>query len=125
MQSLLFALNAVAPIVLMVAIGYFLKRYGFMTESFAKTANKLVFRVFLPCMLFLNVYKIQDLGGMDFSYVVYVLLATVFIFLLAIPATLSVPKIRGDVVRCCRASFAPIMPSSGSRWHSLCLVMMV
>ena len=92
MQSLLFALNAVAPIVLMVAIGYFLKRYGFMTESFAKTANKLVFRVFLPCMLFLNVYKIQDLGGMDFSYVVYVLLATVFIFLIAIPATLSVTK---------------------------------
>ncbi|MBQ4082595.1 MAG: AEC family transporter [Clostridia bacterium] len=92
MQSLLFALNAVAPIVLMVAIGYFLKRHGFMTESFAKAANKLVFRVFLPCMLFLNVYKIQDLSGMDFNYVIYVLLATVLAFLIAIPATMSVTK---------------------------------
>ena len=65
MDSLIFAINAVAPIIAMVAIGYILKRIGFMTPEFAKAANKLVFRLFLPAMLFLNIYNIQALGGMD------------------------------------------------------------
>ena len=55
MDSFLFALGAIAPIILMTAIGYFLKKAGFITENLAKALNKLVFRVFLPTMLFLNV----------------------------------------------------------------------
>ena len=58
MESLIFAINAVAPIVIMVAIGYLLKKAGMIDKNFAKTANKVVFRVLLPAMLFLNVYKI-------------------------------------------------------------------
>ena len=48
MESFIFALNAVAPIILTVAIGYLLKKIGMMNEDFAKKANKIVFRVFLP-----------------------------------------------------------------------------
>ncbi|MBO5898829.1 MAG: AEC family transporter [Clostridia bacterium] len=92
MDSLIFAINAVAPIIAMVAIGYILKKIGFMTPDFAKAANKLVFRLFLPCMLFLNVYRIEDLGGMDFGYVIYVLLAVLVIFLVALPLILAVTK---------------------------------
>lgn len=92
MDSLLFAINAVAPIIAMVAIGYILKKIGFMTPDFAKAANKLVFRLFLPCMLFLNVYRIEDLGGMDFGYVAYVLLAVLAIFAVTLPLTLVVTK---------------------------------
>ena len=92
MDSLLFAINAVAPIILMVAIGYILKRLGFMTKDFAKAANKLVFRLFLPAMLFLNVYKIQDLSQMQFNYVFYVVAAVLVIFALAIPAVMAITK---------------------------------
>ena len=55
MDSLIFAINAVAPIILVVAIGYLLKKKGFMNAEFARAANKLVFRIFLPSMLFLNI----------------------------------------------------------------------
>ncbi len=92
MDSLIFALGAVAPIVIMVAIGYCLKRIGFMNELFSKMANKLVFRVFLPVMLFLNVYRIESLGGIDYSYIIYVLCALLVIFALSIPAVLLVTK---------------------------------
>lgn len=92
MDSLIFAINAVAPIIAMVAIGYFLKRIGFMTADFAKAANKLVFRLFLPTMLFLNVYKIKDLGGMDFGYIAYVLLAVLVIFAVTLPLTMVVTR---------------------------------
>ena len=80
MESLVFAFNAVAPIVAMVAIGYFLKKAGIVGKDFAKTGNKLVFRIFLPVMLFSNVYKIENLGSIDLGHVWFSLVMTVLIF---------------------------------------------
>ena len=48
MDSLIFALKAVTPLVALVAIGYFLKKVGLMDGDLAKQINRLVFRVFLP-----------------------------------------------------------------------------
>ena len=48
MQSLLFALQAVAPIVGMIALGYVLKKLQFLDGEMAKRINRLVFRLFLP-----------------------------------------------------------------------------
>ncbi len=94
MDSFLFALNAIAPIVLTVAIGYFLKRIGWMRAELAKPINKLVFHVFLPAMLFLNVYRIEDLGGMDFGYVLYTVVALLFIFAASIPLVMRIAQKR-------------------------------
>lgn len=94
MDSLIFAFEAVAPIIMMVAIGYILKRLGLMDQSFAKKANKLVFRLFLPVMLFLNVYRIEDITSMDFDYVGYAVAIVLIIFALAIPAVMLVTKKR-------------------------------
>ena len=80
LSSFVFAINAVLPIILMVAIGYILKRIGFITPEFVKMGNKLVFRIFLPAMLFLNVYGIEDLAEIDITYVIYAVLATVTMF---------------------------------------------
>lgn len=92
MDSLIFAVNAVAPIILMIAIGYFLKRIGWIGASFASTANKLVFRVFLPAMLFLNVYKIDNIGGIRLHYVAYCAVALLIIFFLSIPLVCVVAR---------------------------------
>ena len=40
---LLTAVNAIAPIVLMIALGYFLRQKGMLGEGFLKNGNKLVF----------------------------------------------------------------------------------
>ena len=81
MDSFIFSVSAVAPIVLMVLIGYFLKSIGMMNDQLAKDANKLVFRVFMPVMLFLNIYKIKDLSGFNFGFIGYVLIALLIILL--------------------------------------------
>ncbi|MBE6696323.1 MAG: AEC family transporter, partial [Ruminococcaceae bacterium] len=73
MESLIFALEAVMPIILMVAIGYIIKKIGFLTVDMRKVINKLVFRIFLPVMLFLNVYKIESLSLIEFDYILYAL----------------------------------------------------
>ena len=89
MSDIVFALNATLPIVLMVCVGYFLKRIGMLDGTLAKAMNKLVFRVFLPTMLFLNMYKIESLARVNFTFVWYTLVATVVLFLIAIPSVMA------------------------------------
>ncbi len=91
-DSLLFAVNAVTPILVTVAIGYLLKRMRFMDEAFTKAANRLVFHVFLPAMLFLNIYRIEDLGDMEPKFILYGVLGLLAIFLVAIPLAMTVTQ---------------------------------
>ena len=96
MTSLIFALNAVLPIVSIAVIGYLCKRVGLISVSTAKEMNKIVFRLLLPCMLFLNVYKIDTLSGFDFGYVWFALVITLIIFLVGIPLCMLVTKNNGQ-----------------------------
>ena len=93
LDSLYFAFNSVASIAALVLLGYLLKRVGFISADFSKQANRLVFRLFLPAMLFLNVYKINDLGSVNLTYAVYAVVAVACLFLLFIPI---VPLVSSD-----------------------------
>lgn len=95
MESLIFSINAILPIVILVALGYILKKIKFFSGEFIKTANKVVFRVFLPAMLFLNVYKIEALNTIDLSYVFYVI-AVVFVVFGVNLFTVRAITARGD-----------------------------
>lgn len=94
MNSMIFALNAVAPIILMIVLGYILKKLKLMTADFSKMANKLVFKLFLPAMLFLNVYKIETSKDLDFSYIIYVFVCVLVFFILAFPMVILCSKER-------------------------------
>ena len=85
MESFIFATNATLPIVIMVLIGYFIKRIGILKPDAAKVVNNVVFRVLLPAMLFLNIYKIEDLGAISLNYVWYVLGFTLLLFFVFLP----------------------------------------
>lgn len=51
----LYAFSAVMPIFIVAFVGYALKNKNFLTDEFVKVADKLVFNVMLPCLLFTNV----------------------------------------------------------------------
>jgi len=91
-EDLIFSINAVLPIVLLVCIGYLLRRLGVLPLSVTGVMNKLVFRVFLPAMLFLNVYNIQSFSQTSFDYIFYVLIFTVCIFFVGIPTVMLITK---------------------------------
>ena len=95
MDSFIFAINAVLPIVLMVAAGYAIKRFGIIDSSVAKSVNKIVFRLLLPCMLFLNVYSITDISSIDASYIIFGVVASLAVFLAAFVTSGFVEKERG------------------------------
>lgn len=92
MNSFLFAISAVAPIIITVAIGYLIKKTKLANADIAKALNRLVFRVFLPCMLFLNVYKMDSIGEIDLGYVAFALTVLLVIFALGIPCVMLVTK---------------------------------
>lgn len=91
-SSFVFAASAITPIFALMVLGYLIKRAGLVEGGFVKNANRLVFRVFLPASLFLNVYRIPAIGGFDFTYVGYALAVIFLVFLLAIPAVILVTK---------------------------------
>ncbi len=83
-NAFIFAANSVMPIVILIVLGYILKRVGLLTKEFLDVGNKLTFRVLLPVMLFCNVYGIERLGDINIGFVLYGVLAVVAVFLLAV-----------------------------------------
>ena len=108
----LTAVNAILPIVLLIAIGYLLKRVKFLSKEFLKIGNKLVFNVCLPAMLFVNVYSIDDLSGVNWGLVIYCVVAVLVIFCIGLVVSVLTTKIsnrRGVILQCCfRSNFAII-----------------
>lgn len=69
LDTILFSVNAVAPILLLVLLGYLLRRGGLFNDSFLRIANRLVFRICLPVLLFCNVYHIEGLAAIRWDLV--------------------------------------------------------
>ncbi len=91
-DAFIFAANAVLPIVLLIVLGYVLKRIGLLSAQFLDVGNKLTFRVLLPAMLFYNVYNIGSLKDINVAFVLYGIGAVVVIFFLAIAVTCAFTK---------------------------------
>ena len=106
------ALNAVAPIILLIALGYILKQKNFLSDSFLQVGNKLVFKLMLPSMLFINTYSIPSLADIRWDITVYSSLAVLLIFCLSLFTAISttpVPQRRGVILQCCfRSNFVII-----------------
>lgn len=106
------AFNAVAPIVLMIALGYILRQKGMLGDGFLKNGNKLVFKLCLPSMLFVNIYSIGSLADIHWDIVLYGSAALCVLFLLGMGVALLTtpePKCRGVVLQCSfRSNFAII-----------------
>lgn len=61
MDNLIFSLNATVPVFLLMILGLFLKKIGWINDDFADKMNKFVFRLPLPLVLF------KDLATVDFK----------------------------------------------------------
>ena len=80
MQALLYALNAVAPLCLLMALGYLLKHGGIVDAPFLKKGNELVFKVLLPVLLFDNVRKFDIIENFTGRAVIFTLAATLALY---------------------------------------------
>jgi len=111
-EILLTAVNAVLPIVLIILLGYLLRRVGFFNDGFIKTGNKFVFRFCLPCTLFINVYSMSATGAVPWDVAIYCVVMVTVLFLLGMAVSVLTTKDRsrrGVIWQCCfRSNFAII-----------------
>lgn len=110
-KIILTAVNAVLPIILLILLGYALKRIKLLNKEFLKIGNKLVFKVLLPVMLFINVYN-ADFKSFRWDVILYSLIVIVIIFGLGFLTSILITKRndrRGVILQCTfRSNFAII-----------------
>lgn len=80
----MFAANAVLPIVIVIAVGFFLRQKGFLGGKFFSDANRLMFKVALPVMLFYNIYNIESISEIKLSTVLFCLVCVTVLFLIGL-----------------------------------------
>lgn len=97
MGDILFAFNIVAPIFIMVAAGYFFTQIKLWNAEFLKVGNKVCFTVFLPVLLFYNIYKSNFSDIFNAKLIVFIIAAVTVLFLLAV---LFIPLMIKDRARC-------------------------
>jgi len=110
LSNLNYSINAVAPIFVLVVIGIILRRIGFVNDAFIDISEKIVFKITLPVMLFLEVVgsSLDDLvnGKLILFCVIAVTASFIVVTALTVLFVKDRPK-RGSIIQgICRSNFA-------------------
>ena len=70
-NDFLFSVNATLPVFGVMVLGFLLRKGGFLTEDFCRVANKLVFHLCLPAMLFRQIAALRGGSLPDGTTVIY------------------------------------------------------
>lgn len=83
MENIIFSANVVLPLLILMVVGYFARSRKWIDKKNVSQCNALVFKAFLPVLLFNNVRasSIDDLSAVKLF--TFVLIATVSVFILA------------------------------------------
>ena len=71
MENLAFSLNAAVPVFLMMVLGLFFRKIGWIDEDFAAKMNKFVFMVPLPTLVFKDLATVDFREVWDVKFVLY------------------------------------------------------
>lgn len=71
LENLIFSLNSTMPLFFMMLLGYILYRTQFLNDNFVSVANKFVYNVTLPVMLFNDLASTDIRSSFDVGYVGY------------------------------------------------------
>ena len=93
LQALSIAFHAIVPLFLIIAVGYAVKRLGWIGPEEVRRFNKVTFYTFMPVMLFYNIYTSDFSQAVRAPYVVFVVGMALGMVLLSFVITLLVEKI--------------------------------
>ena len=102
MENLILSFEVVAPLFLLLCVGFLLKRLHMISEKTEKELNNLVFRCFLPLLLFYNVYTTDLSTSFQPHLILYSLLCMLFsclLFFLFIVLTVKENSKRGVMIQ--------------------------
>ncbi|MGN0436122.1 MAG: AEC family transporter [Wujia sp.] len=80
MDNFIFSVNVTIPIFLIILLGYILRSVHFLNDEFTKVANKYVFKVALPVMLFRDIAASDVREDMNIKFFLFCLIVTILMF---------------------------------------------
>lgn len=100
-ENIIFSIDATMPIFLMMVVGYILKKLKFLNDQNTACLNRLVFRIFLPALLFLDMEKSDLRTIWDGKMILLCFLITVVsIFISYLVSLLNKDKYdRGEIIQ--------------------------
>ena len=80
-NNIIFTANIVAPVFLIVILGYVLKKLNIINENFVTITSKFVFNVSLPAFIFMKLYNVDLDSVVDAGQIIYIYAGTIIIYL--------------------------------------------
>jgi len=93
MQYLILSFEVIFPIFFMLALGYLIKKFKLITESGFNMLNRATFYIFIPSLLFINIYKSDLASSFNGRLIAY---AIVSLFIMFIILYFIIPRIIKD-----------------------------
>lgn len=81
MNNFIFSINSTIPLFLVIFLGYMLKRLKIINDEFVNVANKYVFIVALPVMLFKDLAFSGIMKNVKGTFIIYCIVVTILMFM--------------------------------------------
>jgi predicted permease len=81
-ENIIFTANIVAPVFLIIAVGYFAKKMKIINEVFVEVTSRLVFQISLPVFIFLEIAELDLSQVLELKQIAYIYAATIIPYLL-------------------------------------------
>jgi hypothetical protein len=96
-----FSFNAIAPLILLVLLGYFLSRRKIISDAFIRDSSKIIFQIAIPVSLFLSISGLDLRTEIDWPLYLLTsagILLTFLILMLAVPRFVRGNPQRGAMI---------------------------
>ncbi len=81
MESIKLSFEAITPIFILMLVGYLIKKVKLADKKSFSVINRLVFKVFLPVLLFHNIYSIKTPDVFNLKLITFVVIGVLFVFI--------------------------------------------
>ncbi len=80
MDNFIYSLNATMPVFFVMLLGWLLKKKNFITDEFVSVADKLVFKVALPVLVFKDIASADLSKDFNWKFVLFCFVSTCVFF---------------------------------------------
>lgn len=80
-DNIVFTANIVAPVFLIIAVGYFARKLKIINEAFVDVTAKFVFQISLPVFVFLEISRLDMTQVFDVEQIIFVTLGTILTYI--------------------------------------------
>ncbi|MDT3695862.1 MAG: AEC family transporter [Ignavibacterium sp.] len=81
-DNIVFTANIVAPVFLIIAVGYLARKLKIINEAFVDVTAKFVFQISLPVFVFLEIARLDMTQVFDADQIIFIILGTILTYII-------------------------------------------